>query len=57
MESVCSECSHLIGVEITDGLWEPRCEEEMQSCGNPEGCWRFERREDNDWAEALPVLR
>lgn len=48
MDSVCSECLHLIGVEITDGLWEPRCEEEMQSCGNPEGCWRFERREDNE---------
>lgn len=48
MDSVCQECLHLIAVEITDGLWEPRCEEEMRSCGSEEGCWRFERREDND---------
>lgn len=48
MDTICSECCHLMVQEVTDGLWEHYCEEDMRQCGSEEGCWRFERREDNE---------
>jgi len=44
--SVCRECRHCMGEEIEQGLIAYECDEDMANIGLPEGCWRFERRED-----------
>ncbi len=43
MNSVCDDCKHSGVEEITDGLVVRCCDEEMESFGSLEGCWRFEQ--------------
>ena len=46
-DTICNECKHCFEENIINDIWLPYCEEDSRNFQTADGCYRYEKREED----------